>query len=138
MTGDRGGADGREPPGMTVASAVWAAVEVGAARIEVHEFARPRGEASVALVRLSDDLVRKSIRMQGVLTVDSPGRIRAIRMLEAGHGRAHRQAQRDLPVGGCVGIRRAVAGSYGDPPRCTSPSNSGPLMNLTCNGGVLG
>jgi hypothetical protein len=92
MTGDRGGADGREPPGMTVASDVWAAVEVGAARIEVHEFARPRGEASVALVRLSDDLVRKSIRMQGVLTVDSPDRI-------PGHPHARSRARTGSPPG---------------------------------------
>lgn len=124
------------PPGMTVAPAVRAG---RSGPIEVHEFAHPRGEADAALVRLSDDLVPEEHQDAGSthrrLSRPYPGHPH----VEAGHGRAHRQAHSvTYPLEDASASVARLPEATVTLPACTSHQTVGPPMNLTCNGGALG
>jgi threonine dehydrogenase-like Zn-dependent dehydrogenase len=63
----------------------------------------------------SDDLVRRSITMRGVFTVDSSSYVRAIRLLEAGHGALAAMHSVTYPLDEAAAAVARLAGTDGEP-----------------------
>lgn len=65
---------------------------------------------------VSDDLVRRSITMRGVFTVDSGSYVRAVRALEAGHGALAAMHSATFPLGEAAAALARLAGTDGGAP----------------------
>lgn len=92
--------------------------------IDAIEITRPGGTIVVAGVKggvevpgfVSDKLLFKSIRMQGVFTVDTAGYREAIRLIETGAAPFERMHTRSFPLDGAEDAIKLLAGEADDEP----------------------